>query len=64
MRVMERCSVESLSEDDFKELRVCEVVMQHNSSGKFAANGAVENTVQRLWRQVRAFKLDSEPTIT
>ena len=42
-------TVESLFEDEFKELCGCQVVMQHSPVGESAANGAIENAIQRVW---------------
>ena len=38
-------TVESLFEDEFKELCGCRVVMQHSPVGESAANGAIENAI-------------------
>ena len=55
--------VESLFEDDFKELCGSQVVMQHSPVGEPAADG-IENTNQRVQGQVRAIKLGLETNIT
>ena len=49
--------VESLFEDDFRELCCCQVVMQHSPVGESAANGAIENAIQRVPEPVRVIKL-------
>ena len=55
---MERNVVESLFEDDFKELCGCQVAMQHSPVEESADNGAIENASQRVQGQVRAIKLE------
>ena len=60
---MERNVVERLFEDDFKELCGCHVVMRHSPVGESAANGAIENVIQRVQGHVRATKLDLELNI-
>ena len=41
--------VDSLFEDEFKELCGCQVVMRRSPVGESAANGAIENAIQRVW---------------
>ena len=57
---MERNLVESLFEDDFRELCCCQAVMLHSPVGESAANGAIENAIQRVPGPVRVIKLDSQ----
>ena len=51
IRSTERDVVQSLLEDDFEEVRGCQVVMQHSLVGESAANGAIE-TVSQQSREV------------
>jgi hypothetical protein len=60
---MENQVIESLLEDDFKEQCGCQVTVQHSPVGESAANGAIENTIQRVQGQVRALKLDLEANL-
>ena len=63
IKSMERKDVESLHEDDFGEFCCCQVVMLHSPVGESAANGVIENAIQRVQGQVRAIKLDIETNI-
>ena len=51
--------MESMAKDIGEELS-CQVVLQHSPVGESAANGAIENAVQRVQGQIRAIKLDIE----
>ena len=57
-RGKERHAVESLKRDDIKEMCGCQSTMQHSQVGESAANGAIENAIQRVQRQVKATELD------
>ena len=62
-RSIDRDAVEILFEDDFQELRGGQVVMQHLSVIESAANGVIENAIQRMQGQVRQIKLDLDMNI-
>ena len=50
LRGKERHAVESLKRDDNKEMCECQSTMQHSQVGESAANGAIENAIQRVQR--------------
>ena len=50
-------------QSDIKETCGCQVVVQHSPVGESAANGAIENAIQRVQGQIRAIKLDLETNI-
>ena len=47
-------------QDEIKEECGCQVVIQKSPVGESAANGKVENAIQRVQDQIRAIKLDVE----
>jgi len=47
-------------QENIKEYCGCQIVLQNSPVGESAANGAMENAVQRVQGQVRAIKLDVE----
>ena len=47
-------------QDDIKAERDCQVVVQNSPVGESAANGKVENAIQRVQYQIRAINLDLE----
>ena len=47
-------------QDDIKEECGCQVIIQNSPVGESAANGKVENAIQRIQDQIRAIKLDLE----
>ena len=59
---------DKVSEDTKEEMKnmidgigtemACQVVQQHSPVGASAANGAIENAIQRVQGQIRAIKLD------
>ena len=59
-------SRENLCEDMYKMMNDikgecgCQILTQHSPVGESAANGAIENTIQRVQGQIRAIKLDVE----
>ena len=63
IRCMVRNVVESLFENDFKQLCGCQVVMQHSAAGESAANGVTEKAIQTSGGQVRAIRSDWEMNI-
>ena len=63
VRSMARNVVESLFEDDVRELHGCQVMMQPSPVGASAVGGATENAIQRVQAQVRAIRLDVETNI-
>ena len=63
MRSVERNVVESLFDDAVRQLCGCQVVMPHSPVGESAANGVIEDAIQRVQGQVRTIKLDLETNI-
>ena len=47
-------------QDDFKEECGCQVIILNSPVGESAANGKVENAIQRIQDQIRSIKLDLE----
>ena len=58
IRAMEMKVAENVFEGDFELMRGCEVAIQVSPVGGSAANGTIENAMQRAQGQVRAIKLD------